>query len=409
MHVAYIHQHFSTPQGSTGTRSYEMGQRLLAAGHRVTIVCGVNPTTQACFQLKGRETEQDIDGLRVICLAEPYANRMGFVRRVLAFGRFARGARRIVDRLDADLVFATSTPLTVGLPGKRSARKHGVPFVFEVRDLWPEIPIALGIVRNPLLKAYLQHMERGIYRAAERIIALSPGMRDGIVSTGYPADSVVMIPNGCDLELFKPDSAPLQDSRFGDPNDFRLVYSGAMGQVNGLDSVLHAALLLKKRGIRGIRFCFIGDGSQRQALLTQVKQSGLQESTSWIEQMPKAELARILPRMDVGLMIFRNVPAFYYGTSPNKFFDYIACGLPVLNNYPGWIADMIGQNNCGAVVPPDDPEAFADAVLDLYERRADLPAMGARSRALAERDFARDKLGAVFVRTLEEVRASWKK
>jgi glycosyltransferase involved in cell wall biosynthesis len=122
--------------------------------------------------------------------------------------------------------------------------------------------------------------------------------------------------------------------------------------------------------------------------------------------MPKSELARILPCMQVGLMILKNAPALYYGTSPNKFFDYIASGLPVLNNYPGWLADMIADHHCGAVVPPGDPVAFADAVVSLRDRRGELRAMGARARRLAEERFARPRLADQLVRLLEEVHAS---
>lgn len=410
MHIAYIHQHFSTRAGATGTRSYEMGRALLAAGHKVTIVCGVNPATEACFEKRGHVTEQEIDGLRVICIAEPYANQMAFARRVLAFGQFARHARRVVEKLDVDLVFATSTPLTVGLPGRKAAARLQVPFVFEVRDLWPELPIAMGIIRNPVLKAYLRNMERGIYRAAERIIALAPGIRDGICRTGYPAERVVLVPNGCDLDLFKPrpDPAPLDDVRFGAAGEFRLVFTGAHGLANGLDAVLDAAVVLKKRGVRDVRFCFIGDGRLRPQLMKRSIDEGLQDYTAWVPAVPKQELARLLPHLDVGMMILKNIPAFYYGTSPNKFFDYISCGLPVLNNYPGWLAGLIEENQCGRVVPPDDPEGFADAVIDLYEKRAELPAMGARSRALAEREFGREQLAARLVSTLEEARASWR-
>ncbi|GAG16638.1 unnamed protein product, partial [marine sediment metagenome] len=123
---------------------------------------------------------------------------------------------------------------------------------------------------------------------------------------------------------------------------------------------------------------------------------------SWLDPIPKEELARVLPQMDVGLMVLRNHPSLYYSTSPNKFFDYIASGLPVLNNYPGWLADMIAEHNCGRVVPPDDSCAFADAVLCMRDHRAELVEMGIQARRLAEAQFARHELGARFVATLEE-------
>lgn len=406
MHVAYIHQHFSTRDGSTGTRSYEMAQRLMAAGHRVTMICGVNDNTVRVFGDAAGIREMEIDGIRVICIAEPYSNAMGFARRVLSFGRFARAAARVVGRLDADLVFATSTPLTVGLPGMKGARKLGVPFVFEVRDLWPDIPIAIGIVRNPVLKWYLRRMERRIYFAAERIVALSAGMKEGIGRTGYPANRVAVIPNAADLDLFRPDPQPLVDERFGPPGDFRLVFTGAHGLANGLDAVLDAAAELKRRGVKGIRFVFIGKGGQKDRLMARCRLEGLDELTSWVDSVPKAELARLVPRMDVGMMVLKNLPAFYYGTSPNKFFDYLASGIPVLNNYPGWLADLIREHRCGLAVPPDDPPAFADAVLWLRDHRDEAQQMGRRGRQLAEERFSRDRLGRQFLETLEAARVS---
>ncbi len=167
--------------------------------------------------------------------------------------------------------------------------------------------------------------------------------------------------------------------------------------------VLDAAVVLKKRGVTGIRLVFIGDGKLRPALMARAQAEGLDELVSWVGLLPKEELARVLPSMDVGMMILKNVPAFYKGTSPNKFFDYISCGLPVLNNYPGWLADHITASRCGVVVPPDDPEAFADTVMTLVQKRGELSEMGRRSRELAEREFARDLLAEGFVTVLKRV------
>ena len=401
MHVAYIHQHFSTTRGATGTRSYEMSQRLLRAGHRVTMICGAYEAGDQRVVSNRRVVECEVDGIRVLRIAELYANRMGFARRVLAFGRFARTATGVVSKLDADLVFATSTPLTVGIPGMKGARRLGVPFVFEVRDLWPELAIALGVIKHPLLTWYTRRLERNIYHAAHRIIALAPGIKEGICRTGYPPDRVTMIPNSCDLDLFRPSDDILVDKRFGSPDEFRLVFTGAHGLANGLHAVLDAAAELKRRNVVGIRFVFIGKGGQRDALIRRSHAEGLHSVVTWAPPIPKTELARILPGMDVGMMILKNVPAFYYGTSPNKFFDYIASGLPVLNNYPGWIAELVERNHCGVVVPPDDAPSFADAVIRLREGRESLPEMGRRARQLAEAQFSRDTLGDQLVAVLE--------
>lgn len=401
MHIAYIHQHFSTTRGATGTRSYEMSQRLLRAGHRVSMICGAYEAGDQRADSRRRVTQCEIDGIRVLRVAEPYANRMGFARRVLAFGRFARTATRVVSKLDADLVFATSTPLSVGIPGMKGAKRLKIPFVFEVRDLWPELAIALGVIKNPLLKWYTRRLERDIYHASDQIIALAPGIKEGICRTGYPPERVSVIPNSCDLNLFRPSDETLVDPRFGSPSEFRLVFTGAHGLANGLDAVLDAASELNRRGVKGIRFVFIGDGGQRDALMRRCHTAGLDPMVTWASPIPKMELARLLPRMDVGMMILKNIPAFYYGTSPNKFFDYIASGLPVLNNYPGWIAEIIEHNHCGVVVRPDDPHSFADAVVRMRDRRDDLAEMGRQARRLAESQFSRDLLGDQLLAVLE--------
>jgi glycosyltransferase involved in cell wall biosynthesis len=406
MHVAYIHQHFTTKQGFAGTRSYEMSQRLIHAGHRVTMICGQYGHGGLMIDPAQRVNELDVDGIRVLCVAEPYANQMTFARRIVAFLRFARTASALIIRLNADLVFATSTPLTVGIPGMKGARRLRVPFVFEVRDLWPELLVAMGALRNPLLIWYARRLERRIYRAADAVIALAPGIKEGICNTGYPPKKVTVIPNSSDVDLFRPDDAPLVDDRFGPADDFRLVFTGAHGMTNGLDAVLDTVAELKRRSEKGLRFVFIGWGQERERLMARSRRENLDSMISWVSSIPKEELARILPRMNVGLMTLKNVPAFGYSTSPNKFFDYIACGLPVLNNYPGWLADLIHEHQCGLVVPPDDPSAFADAVVKLRDHREECCRMGRRGRQLAETRFSRDLLGQMFVRTLEEAHAA---
>ena len=407
MHVAYIHQHFSTKGGATGTRSYEMSRRLIESKHNVTMICGAYDAAGKTANATQRVAESEVDGIRVLRINEPYGNSMSFTRRIIAFGRFAATATRVVSQLDADLVFATSTPLTVGVPGMKSAHRLNIPFVFEVRDLWPALAIALGVVKNPLLKWYTRRLERRIYASATRIIALAPGIRDGIADTGYPTERISFVPNCSDLDLFVPSDKPLDDDRFGATDDFRLVFTGAHGLANGLEAVLNAAQELRNRGAKGIRFIFIGQGAKKAELIERSQHMGLGELVTWLDPMPKGKLAEFLPRMDVGLMILKNVPCFYYGTSPNKFFDYIAAGIAVLNNYPGWIADIIEKHKCGIAVPPDDPKSFADAIVMLRDNRDDLKRMGQAGRALAAEEFSRDTLGNRFVDVLEQAHAEF--
>ena len=407
MHVTYIHQYFATHTSSTGTRSYALAKKLIDAGHSVSMICSVSDETAATFDVRSGVKQYDVDGIDVHCVGGRYSNRMSFYQRLMFFRAFAQAATRIACSITkSDLVYATSTPLSVGIPGMKAAKSLGIPFVFEVRDLWPELPIALGKLRNPMLKMYARRLEHKIYRAADHIVALSGGMKEGVCQTGYPEDSVTVIPNGCDLDLFRPTDSPLDDLRFGASDEFRLVFAGAHGFANGLDAVLDAAAVLKSRGVQGVRFVFVGQGAVRAQLMERSRIDGTEQLISWLPILPKHELAEVLPKMDVGMMILRNVPAFYYGTSPNKFFDYISSGLPILCNYPGWVADLIREEDIGVVVPPDDPNKFADAILAIREKKLQLAEMGRRSRTLAESRFSRDDLCNRFIETVESVQRS---
>jgi glycosyltransferase involved in cell wall biosynthesis len=406
MHALYIHQYFATPNGNTGTRSYEFARRLLKAGHHVTMLTSVAQLTPADLggEPRGLVFRLTIDGIKVIALNVRYHQTMGFARRVWAFVLFSLLACWFVVRCPGvDLVYATSTPLTVGIPALAGRWLRRRRYAFEVRDLWPDLPIALGVVKNPVIVWCLRLLERSIYRGAEWVVAAAPGIKEGICRTGYPAERVSIIPNACDLDRFQPSGEALDDDRFGAADDFRLVFTGAHGLANGLDAVLDAVAELKRRGEKGLRFVFIGTGGQKPRLVSRSEREGLDSWISWVPSLPKEELARILPRMNVGMMILKNVPEFYYGTSPNKFFDYIAGGLAVLNNYPGWLAGMIEEHRCGLAVPPDDPVAFADAVVWMRDHREELAQMGARARTLAEQRFSRQVLGERFVVLLERL------
>ncbi|MCG8403887.1 MAG: glycosyltransferase family 4 protein [Phycisphaerales bacterium] len=407
MHVAYIHQHFQTPQDTGGTRSYEMSKRLLASGHRVSMISGAMEGAGHRVGLSGAMKQVDVDGIDVFYINEPYENKMSFWQRVACFRRFAKKAQGVVEARKPDLVFATSTPLTVGTPGMKSARNLRVPFVFEVRDLWPELAIAMGIIKNPAMIWYLRRLERRIYSAATHCIALSPGMREGIAQTGYPEKQITVIPNASDLELFRPDHELARDQWIGDPTRCRFAFTGAHGKANGLDALIDTAAELKRRGERGIQFICVGSGGLKPGLVRRTRDMGLEEDILWHDPVSKADLARMLPTFDVGLMLLKNVPAFYRGTSPNKFFDYIASGLPVLNNYPGWLAGMIEENDFGKVVPPDDPMAFADACVWFRDHRDDAIDMGRRGRLYAETACSREERARQFVETLEAAHASW--
>lgn len=403
MKILYFHQHFSTPDGSTGTRSYEMAKRLIARGHRVTMVCGSGKMADS--GLKGdpvnRLRRGMVDGIEVIELVLPYSNYDSLLKRSRVFLQFALRSIGLALRLKYDLVFATSTPLTAGIPGIFASLLRRKPFVFEVRDLWPELPREMGVISNPLVLGAMGLLEWCSYHAAKSCIGLSPGIVRGIVRRGIPEMKVEMVPNGCDLDLFDPLHDEVLRPEGVGLNDLVAVFSGAHGMANGLDAVLDVAAILKMKGRTDIKLLFIGDGKLKPSLVKRASQEKL-DNCLFLDPVPKLKLTAYLRGADVGLMILANVPAFYYGTSPNKFFDYIAIGLPVINNYPGWLADMIEENQCGIAVAPEDPQAFAEALEKMADNHLMTTEMGKNARLLAERQFNRSELGNRFAECLEK-------
>jgi|GEM_PF-37165 len=402
LRILYFHQYFSTPEGVGGTRSYEMARALIERGHSVTIVCGQSEgnalnlpldSWAACYRGK-------IDGIDVIALPINYANWFRLRRRALAFLHFGLRSIGIALREPHDVIFATSTPLTAAIPGivMKMLRPRS-RFVFEVRDLWPELPRALGM-RNPFLLGAMSALEWLAYRTADACIGLAPGIVEGIRRRAPKGLPVSMIPNGCDLELFHPAKRRALDLPGIAPGDFVAGFTGAHGVANGLDAVLDAAAELKRRGRHDIKFVLIGDGKCKPALVERALRQGL-DNVLFFPPVKKTEIARITASLDCGLQILLNVPAFYFGTSPNKFFDYISAGVPVLINYPGWLAGVVEGAPCGIAIPPASPSAFAAALVSLAEARSFRDRLGQRAREVATRSFSRESSAEKFAAVIE--------
>jgi len=403
MRILYFHQHFTTPAGSSGTRSYEFARALIARGHKVTMVCGQSDRSplDIPWDAKAGWSRGDIDGIDVIALPLSYSNSHGVARRLWTFLRFGWKSVMIALRHDYDLVFATSTPLTAAMPGIAASWFRRKRFIFEVRDLWPELPKALGM-RNPLLLGGMWALEGLAYRSSTACIGLAPGIVEGIARRSPKNHPIALIPNGCDLDLFHPSLRGEIRVPGVNPGDFVAGFTGAHGRANGLDAVLDAAAVLKQRGDQRIKILLVGEGSEKPRLMARARDEGL-DNVIFHRAMPKVELARLTASLGCGLMVLDNIPAFYRGTSPNKFFDYISSGIPVVSNYPGWLADMISSRRCGLQVEPGNPVPFADALSALAADSAGCAAMSTAARMLAEEQFARAALADRFVRTLEEV------
>ncbi len=393
MRIVYLHQYFNTPDMSGGTRSYEMARRLVAAGHEVHMVTSQR---DGQFVNSSEWVETEEAGIRVHWTPVPYSNRMGYRERIRAFLAFAWRSARQAARLGGDVVFATSTPLTIALPAVYAARKNRIPMVFEVRDLWPELPIAVGALKGFLPVTGARWLERFAYRNATRIVALSPGMKEGVLATGYPSERVSVIPNSSDLDLFYvgPEAGEAVRQRYDWLGKRPLViYAGTMGLINGVDYLARVAAVARSID-PDVRFLVIGSGKQEAEVRQAAQELGVFERNFFmLGNVPKREMPGWLSASDIALSLVIDLKELW-ANSANKFFDALAAGRPVAINYGGWQADLIRETGAGLVLDPNDVEDAAANLVRTVRNEAWLRDAGAAARALARKRFDRDKLAA---------------
>ena len=385
---------------SSGTRSYEMARRLVEKGHTVYMISSKH--SHSGFKERNFSIEE---GISVWWLPVKYSNNMNFFQRIYSFIIYCIFAYKMGRKLNYGLVFASSTPLTVAIPGIFLSKIKKVPFVLEVRDLWPAIPIELRIIRNSLLIKLSQYLEKFSYHLSDRIIALSNGMKDGIVDTGIKKSKITVIPNGSDIELFNINSEA--DNEFITQNDWIdtdkdiIIYSGAIGIVNGLSYMAFMAAEMIKLN-PNVLFCIIGDGIEKDKINLLAKKLGIINKNFYmIPQMSKTKLSQILSISTI-LTSFVINKEILWNNSANKFFDGFAAGKPIMINYEGWQADLLNKYGAGIVVPPNDPIVAVKKLNNLLEDRKRLQSMGQAGLELAKTVFNRNELYKSFENVLLE-------
>lgn len=336
----------------------------------------------------------DVDGINVIAFSIPYDQKMGKIQRYLSWLAFlfvSTISTLCVRKVD--VIFARSTPLTVGVPAVAARIIRKIPFVFDVTDQWPEVPIGVGILKNKITIKILLWLEKTIYRFSSSIIACSPGMADGVreimVKNSLKETPITVIPNFCETSLYRPDidgSKVREERRWQDKLVF--LHAGTMGTMNSLGFVIDAALRLRDHS--DILFVLIGRGNEEPVLRERVERLGLR-NTQILPTVPKKQLPVVLAAADVSLVIFANHPILEHN-SANKFFDALSAGNPVLLNYSGWQREVLEANNAGFGCIQYNVEEFVEKVLWFKSNTEKLTVMGSNARALAEEEFDRDKL-----------------
>ena len=400
MKVIYLHKYFCTPSMSSGTRSYEMARRLVKKGHKVYMISSKHSHSE----IKERNFSIE-EGVHVWWLPVKYSNNMNFIQRIYSFIVYCIYAYIIGRKLNYELVLASSTPLTVAIPGILLSKIRKVPFILEVRDLWPAIPIELRIIRNVLLIKLSQYLESISYRLSDKIIALSNGMRDGIIDAGINKSKIAVIPNGSDIELFninsKSDIGNIDQINWINTDRNIIIYTGAIGKINGLSYMAFMAEEMIKLNPNAL-FCIIGDGAEKDKVNLLAKKLGIMNNNFYmVPKMSKKKLPQILSVSTV-LTSFVINEKILWNNSANKFFDGLAAGKPLMINYGGWQADLLNKYDAGIVVSPDDPIIGAKKLNNLLQDKQRLQNMGQAGLELAKTVFNRNELYKSFENVLLE-------
>lgn len=397
MTIIYLHQYFNTPNMSGSTRSYEFAKKLVEFGHTVHIVTSWRDGTQE------KEFTSICDGINVWWLPVSYSNKFGYLKRILAFVKFAYLAYRKTVNIKADVIFASSTPLTICLPGILAARSQSKPFIFEVRDLWPDVPIAVGAISNPLFKFLAKKLELFAYRNSQSIIALSEGMKSGIMKTGYPASSITVIPNISDLERFSPEKPERNQTRkiYNIQQDaIVILYPGTFGLINNVKYLIELAKLFLHD--ENVFFLMVGDGQDYDTAVELAKKYNCLNKNLFIEKsVPKNVVCNFFDAADIMISTVINIPELE-ANSANKFFDGLASGSCIAINHGGWQADIILHEQCGIVLSPKINIAY-DQLKMLIQNREVIERAKINSRKVAEHFFDKNKLAVKFEKVFLDV------
>ena len=377
MNILYLHQYFNTPSMPGSTRSYEFAKRLVARGDTVHMV-----TTN--WQGKSKLSFTKESGINVYWAPIPYANKMNFLERISAYLGYVWFTFIIGHKLNYDLIIASSTPLTIAIPALWLKRVKRAKMIFEVRDLWPQLPIAIGGLKSPIMIKIAQFLEKKAYAGSEKVIALSTGM-NSVLEERVPSNKISVVTNLSDRKNFNVSDQKGINFRKNYPgisNHPLIVYTGAFGRVNGVIYLVEIAKEIQKIN-SNVRFLLTGEGYEKEKIQKQSIKYGLFNKVLFINgYLPKNEMPDLLSAATITTSFFIDLPEMGHN-SANKFFDGLAAGKPIMINYGGWQADLLKESGAGFIIPQNNSSQAAKILNDVLTNDETLNQMKKASRQLS--------------------------
>jgi glycosyltransferase involved in cell wall biosynthesis len=411
MHVLYLHQYFMTPEFGGATRSYSFAKHLIKNGHEVTMVISKAFVNLACFENKRFIEIVKYEDINLVAIDIPYFQKMSYMKRVMSFIKFMIvSSFFVLKKNNYDLVFATSTPISIGIPGLIAKWRHNIPFIFEVRDLWPEYPENFGILKNKIIIKILEKFSKLLYYNASKIIGISNSMLNRIEKK-YKLNSkkLIYIPIGCDLETAtKINEEMIQriKLKYQLENKFVIGYAGTIGFVNHLENIVKLAQIFKNE--KDIIFLIGGDGKERKRLEDDIKKRNL-NNIFFLGKFDAYGTFSIINTFDICLFSVvehnKNGGKSINGEDAlsNKFFDYIASGKPILMTAKGEITNLMEKFKFGYYLDMNDDKKSYELIHKLKANSNLRRELGHNAKKAAKAIFDRKKLAEKLELVLQEV------
>ena len=404
MNILFLTDNFPPETNAPATRTHEHARNWVAAGHRVTVLTNV-PNFPAGRVFPGYRNKlwqrEAMDGIRVVRVWTYVTANEGFLRRSLDY--FSFGVTGVIGGLflpAPDVIVATSPQIFTPLGACILAWMRRRPFVFELRDLWPDSIVAVGAMREGLLLRRLRRLEYWLYRRAARIVSVTHAFKRILVANGIPQGKIAVIRNGVDLEAFVPGPKPVELARrLGLEGKFVAAYVGTIGMAHGLDTLLSAAERLKDR--KDLAFVLVGTGAERTRLEEAAKRRGL-DNVIFVGTVDKEEVKRYWRLCDVALVLLKDVSLFHH-VIPSKIFEAMGTGRPIILGVRGESQELLQRAGAGIVIPPEDSQALAEGIARLMDSSTLRRDMGAAGRRFVETEFDRHGLALEMLNVLEEV------